>query len=202
MKKRVCIDPGHGGSHPGAVYGNLQEKDIVLKVSEYVVEGLSAIDSGIRVGLTRTFDQTLTLQQRCDYSNSMKVDAFISIHCNADPDDDSPGSPEAKGEEIWFYDKSVKGLRLAQCLKDEVDRIFPDEPFRGIKSTRPNIDKPFGETRPYFYVLAKTKAPACLVEIGFIDKSSSHETFTDEITLQKIGAFIARGIHEYISQLF
>jgi hypothetical protein len=35
------------------------------------------------------------------------------------------------------------------------------------------------------------------VEIGFIDKSSSVETFTDDLTLIKIGALIARGIHEY-----
>ncbi|MDP2366212.1 MAG: N-acetylmuramoyl-L-alanine amidase, partial [Ignavibacteria bacterium] len=105
----------------------------------------------------------------------------------------------AKGEEIWFYDKSVEGLRLSQCLADEVDRIFPDEPFRGIKSTRPKIEKPPGEIRPYFHVLAKTNAPACLAEIGFIDKSSSHETFTDELTLQKIGAFFARGIYEYLT---
>ena len=197
--KRVCINPGHGGSAPGAVYGDLKEKDIVLAVSKYVVEGLNAIDPEIWVGLTRYVDRTMSLQEICDSSNNMGVDCFVSIHCNADPDDDLPGMPEAKGEEIWYYDKSVDGLRLAQCLSDEVDRIFPDEPFRGIKSTRPKIEKPPGETRPYFHVLAKTNAPASLIELGFIDKSSSHETFANELTLRKIGALIARGTHEYLS---
>lgn len=187
--KRVCIDPGHGGAQPGAVYGDLKEKDIVFAVAEYTLEGLNVVDPGIWVGLTRIFDQTLTLQQRCDFSNRMNVDCFISIHCNADPDDDSPGTPEAKGEEIWIHKGSHQGLILAQCLADEVDRIFPDEPFRGIKESES------------FYVLKHTRAPACLIELGFIDKSSSYETFTDEITLQKIGAFIARGIHEYISRI-
>jgi len=187
MIKRVMLDPGHGGSQPGAVYGDLLEKDIVLTVAEYVLEGLQAVDPGMWVGLTRTFDKTMTLQERCDFSNKMNVDCFVSIHCNADPDADEPGMPEAKGEEIWVHNGSVNGMRLAQCLADEVDRIFPDEPFRGIKMT---------ET---LYVLKHTNAPAVLIELGFIDKSSSTEHFTDELTLRKMGALIARGIHEYLN---
>lgn len=188
MNKRVCIDPGHGGSQPGAVYSGMEEKDVVLEVAKYAVEGLHAVDPAIWVCLTRTFDKTMTLQDRCAFSNAMKVDCFVSIHCNADPDDDSPGQPQAKGEEIWVYKGSPKGFLLAQCLSDEVDQIFPDEPFRGIKETEA------------FYVLKNTDAPACLIEIGFIDKSSSTETFTDELTLRKIGALVARGINEYLSK--
>lgn len=188
MKKRVCLDAGHGGTQPGAVYGDLLEKDVVLKVAEYSWEALLILDPELWVGLTRTWDQTLTLQERCRLSNSWNVDCFVSIHANADLDEDAPGDPEARGEEIWIYKGSRQGLVLAQCLQDEVDRIFPDEPFRGIKESE------------NFYVLKHTKAPACLVEIGFIDKSSSHETFTDELTLRKIGALIARGTYEFLSR--
>jgi len=184
--KRVCIDPGHGGSQPGAVYGNLLEKDVNLKVAQYVVEGLNAVDPEIWVVMTRDFDQTMSLQERCDFSNNMNADCFCSIHVNADPDEDLPGMPEAKGEEIWIYKGSRKGLMLAQCLADEVDRIFPDEPFRGIKESE------------VFYVLKHTNAPACLIELGFIDKSDSVEVFTDELTLRKNGALIARGIYRYL----
>jgi N-acetylmuramoyl-L-alanine amidase len=116
----------------------------------------------------------------------MNADCFVSIHVNADLDEDLPGMPEAKGEEIWIHKGSRQGLILAKCLADEVDRIFPDEPFRGIKETEA------------LYVLKHTKAPACLLEIGFIDKSSSYETFADEMTLRKIGVFIARGIRRYL----
>ena len=187
MNKRVCLDPGHGGIQPGAVYGSMQEKDVNLKVAGYVSEGLSAIDPEIWVGMTRTWDRTVSLKERCDFSNNMNVDCFVSIHCNADPDTDEPAMPEAKGEEIWFFKGSSEGLKLAKCLSDEVDRIFPDEPFRGLKETEG------------LYVLKHTNDPAVLIEIGFIDKSSSVESFTDDYTLRKIGAFIARGIHEYLS---
>ena len=184
--KRVCINPGHGGSQPGAVYGNLLEKDVNLKVAQYVVEGLNAVDPEIWVGMTRTYDRTMTLQEVCDFSNNMNVDCFVSIHCNADPDEDAPGMPEAKGEEIWFFKGSRSGKKLAQCLADEVDQIFPDEPFRGLKETED------------LYVLKHTNAPACLIEIGFIDNSKTNESFQDELTLRKAGSLIARGICEYL----
>ncbi len=189
MQKRIVLDPGHGGKQSGAVYGDLLEKDVVLQVAKYATEGLQAVNPEIFVALTRTSDRTMTLQERCDFSNNMNVDCFCSIHCNADPDDDSPGQPEAKGEEIWIYEGSVEGLKLAQCLQEEVDRIFPGEPFRGIKTTTA------------LYVLKHTNAPAVLIELGFIDKSDSVEVFSDELTLRKIGALIARGINAYLAQL-
>jgi len=199
MKKRVCYDPGHGGSQPGAVYGTIQEKEVNLIVTEYAIEGLHAVDPEIWVCSTRIADFTMSLEERCVFANNMKVDCFVSIHCNADPDTDESGMPEAKGEEIWFYDNSRKGIRLAQCLADEVDRIFPDEPFRGIKQTRAIGADPQTDKRPFLYVISYTNAPACLIELGFIDKSSSKETFTDELTLRKIGALVARGTHEYLT---
>jgi len=111
----------------------------------------------------------------------------IAVHnCNADPDEDAPGMPEAKGEEIWFFKGSRSGKKLAQCLADEVDQIFPDEPFRGLKETED------------LYVLKHTNAPACLIEIGFIDNSKTNESFQDELTLRKAGSLIARGICEYL----
>jgi len=186
LKKRVCLDPGHGGSQPGACFKDMEEKNVTLEVARYVAEGLKIVAPEIRVVLTRNYDRTASLQERCNISNNDGADCFVSIHANADADPDLEGDPEARGEEIWYYQGSVEGLRLSQCLADEVDRIFPDEPFRGIKAGN-------------FYVLRETNAPACLIEIGFIDKSSSSETFSDELTLRKIGALIARGIHEYIS---
>ena len=188
MDKRVVLDPGHGGHDPGAFYRGLAEKDVVLSIANYVAEGIEIIDPFIWVGLTRTHDKFITLQARCDFSNNMKADCFVSIHCNADPDPDIPGMPEAKGEEIWIYRGSVKGLTLALYLCTEVDNIFPDEPFRGIKEAEG------------LYVLKHTIAPAALVEVGFIDKSPSLDVFTDELTLRKAGAGIARGIFTYLKE--
>jgi N-acetylmuramoyl-L-alanine amidase len=187
MMKRVLIDPGHGGNDPGATYRDLKEKDINLQVAAFTYDELMKIDSDIWCGLTRTWDRTISLQERCGLANAMNVDCFVSIHCNADPDPDAPGMPEARGEEIWIYKRSREGLKLALELMIQVDRIFPLEPFRGIKETE------------NFYVLKHTKAPAALIEIGFIDKESSRETFSSIETLQRIETLIARGVYNYLS---
>lgn len=180
---KVCIDPGHGGRDSGALFQQIKEKDVNLAVALHVIDHL---DREIDYVLTRDDDIFLSLQERCDVANLYEADIFVSIHCNADPDFDEVGMPEARGEEIWYYKNSSEGLRLAKCLIEGVDKIFPNEPFRGIKAT------------DVFYVLKHTNMPAVLIEMGFIDKSSSAETFSNERTLHRIGKLIADGIEEYL----
>ncbi|MBN3585975.1 N-acetylmuramoyl-L-alanine amidase, partial [Algoriphagus aestuarii] len=36
MSKVVVLDPGHGGSDPGAVSTDLREKDLTLKIAKRV----------------------------------------------------------------------------------------------------------------------------------------------------------------------
>ena len=64
-------------------------------------------------------------------------------------------------------------------LTDEVDRIFPDEPFRGIKQTRPIGADPAIDKRPFLYVVSYTNAPAALIEIGFIDNAGDRAKMLD-----------------------
>ena len=62
MLKGVVIDPGHGGSDPGAVNGKVYEKDINLKISKLIYDKLKS--RGIPVYLTRSTDQTLSPSER------------------------------------------------------------------------------------------------------------------------------------------
>lgn len=181
---KICLDAGHGGAKPGAEFRGLLEKNVDLGVVLQAGELLE--DRGHAVVYTREDDSDVGLMERCDIANLNQCDVFVSVHCNADPDEDEPGMPEAKGEEIWIYDNSKKGLKLAKCLADEVDAIFPDEPFRGIKSTEGLV------------VLHYTNMPAVLIEIGFIDKSSTNESFRDKDTIERISELIAKGIQDYL----
>jgi len=178
--KTTCLDGGHGGVKSGAVYGGLKEKDINLAVTLGV--GRILMMSGYKVIYTRTEDIDVSLEERCKIANTNLADIFVSIHCNADPDEDEPGMPEARGEEIWYNKGSQKSLYLATQLSYWVDQIFPDEPFRGVKETES------------LYVLKHTDMPAVLIEIGFIDKSSSTESFSDQGTINSICNFISNGI--------
>lgn len=82
---KIVIDAGHGGSDPGASGNGIIEKDLTLKISQYMYELFR--DKGIPVFMTRTTDETLTPTERTDrilsaYGNNKNV-IVISNHINA-----------------------------------------------------------------------------------------------------------------------
>lgn len=79
----VVIDAGHGGKDVGAIDNNIREKDINLAVALRLEKILKKRDKNIKVVLTRSKDEYLTLQKRADIANNAKADLFISIHTNS-----------------------------------------------------------------------------------------------------------------------
>ncbi len=83
--KKVVIDAGHGGNDPGAVSGNLKEKDLNLKAAQYMYKRLT--DLKIPATIVRSGDETLDRTERVNrilnaYGNSKDV-ILISNHINA-----------------------------------------------------------------------------------------------------------------------
>ena len=103
----VCINPGHGGSDPGAC-GNLQEKDMNLVVSLRLGQLLK--ERGFSVVYTRTDDCWMALSDRPAIANASNADIFVSIHHNGS------ASPESSGTLVICYPGSSNGLRLAQLV--------------------------------------------------------------------------------------
>ena len=62
MNYKIVIDPGHGGTDPGATANNIIEKDLTLKISKYMKDKLEGL--GIPVSITRTNDETLSPNER------------------------------------------------------------------------------------------------------------------------------------------
>ena len=87
----VVIDPGHGGKLPGAHYGGVYEKDIVLNVALRLGRLIEREMPGVKVVYTRRTDKMLgetladDLQARATIANEAGGDLFISIHANAAP---------------------------------------------------------------------------------------------------------------------
>ena len=125
---------------------------------------------------TRTADVYAPLRDRVFIANSMKADMFISIHVNASL------KHNARGEEIWIYPGSIKSARLADSIATFIDEIVPGK-FRGIKEGK-------------FYVLRKTKMPAVLIEVGFIDNPITPlHSYHTQI---RVAFLIASGIKRYL----
>lgn len=113
--KIICINPGHGGSDPGAC-GPLRESDMNLTVALRLGQLLS--ERGASVVYTRTTDVRVPLSDRPAIANNAGADLFVSIHHNGSND------PNASGTCAICYPGSDAGIRLATlCLNGLYNRL-------------------------------------------------------------------------------
>jgi N-acetylmuramoyl-L-alanine amidase len=149
-QRLIMIDPGHGGSDPGAVGCGLREAPNALDVSKRLERLLE--DAGLRVRLTRSNDSYVSLDGRTTMANSAGADRFVSIHINAH-------TSSATGTETFMY---TSGSANSRDLRDRIQRQM----IRAWMLT----DR--GGKTAGFYVLRYTSMPATLSELGFISRCS------------------------------
>lgn len=171
MAFRVFIDPGHGGTDPGAVHNGRQEKDDVLKLALAV--GRILEDNGIDVVYSRTEDFYDSPYEKAMKGNESEADLFLSIHRNAAA---LPGS--GSGADMLVYADTGFASDVANRIGDAIADIGFQ--FNGI-TERPNLA-----------VLRRTKMPAVLVEAGFIDNENDN-LFFDE-NFDALAEAIAQGV--------
>ena len=177
--KKVVIDPGHGGADSGAIGGGVYEKDLNLDVAKMVQQKLAKKD--IYVYMTRTKDETLSLEDRVNYSNEINPNIFVSIHTNSTVKEDSYGI-----ETHYFKDDSYK---LAQKVHEN---------FASSKNLKKweTIDR--GVIKSRFYVINHTEAPSILIEMGFISNLEERSKLLKKGRREDIADSIVEGILEYL----
>ena len=149
--RKVFIDPGHGGTDPGASGNGLYEKEVVLSISKKVRNIL--ISKGFEVELSRSKDQYVSLSDRAAQANAWDADLFVSIHCN------SATSSSANGTECYTYptaNTSTKSLskNMASALASKL----------GLTNR--------GHKEANFAVLRLSNMPAILIETAFINNAN------------------------------
>ena len=150
MAYSICVDPGHGGSAPGAVGCGLEEADVNLDTGLRLRTELQS--AGFTVYMTRTTDVNVSLPARTSYANSKGVDRFVSIHSNS-------AENVASGIETYCYPwGSSNSFALRDLIQEEMIAAWP-LPDRG------------GKTKD-LHVLRETTMPATLTELGFINNCS------------------------------
>lgn len=174
---KIMIDPGHGGTDPGACGNGIKEKDINLTLAtglhNYLTNNYDCI-----VTLTRDTDISLSLKERTDMANKANVDFFISLHSNG------ASSKEANGYEEFVY----PGVK--QKTKDIRDRFHPV--VSAVWKRYGRIDR--GKKEENFHVLRETKMSAILVENGFISNAEDVQLLKDSYFRQELVAAMAKGI--------
>lgn len=174
MAQRIVIDAGHNGiSDPGAVYNGRRESDDNLDMALAVGDILAR--NGFDVVYTRTGNNNQTVQQKAQLANDADADLFVSIHRN-----DSPYPGQYNGVQTLIFDRT--GIKLP--MAENINRQLEEVGYRNI-----NV-----ETRPNLAVLRRTRMPALLVEVGFLNSDVDNQLF--DTRFQETAQAIADGIME------
>ncbi|WP_202080548.1 N-acetylmuramoyl-L-alanine amidase family protein [Caldalkalibacillus salinus] len=171
---KIMIDPGHGGSDPGAVGNGLQEKDLTLTIARHIRDFLVNEYTGVSVNMTRDSDVYVGLSQRANMANSWGADYFMSVHINAGG---------GTGFESYIHTTRTSGsVRAQDIIHPEIVRAM-NVRDRGKKSAN-------------FAVLRETYMPAILTENLFIDHSSDAALLKDANYLRTIARGHVNGLEK------
>ena len=192
----IALDPGHGGSDPGAVNGSLVEKTLNLKIATYCKNALQQYSNAV-VYMTRTSDEYVGLEERVTRAVNAGADVFVSFHINS--------AQGATGFEVWVQNDSSWNYHLHTESSALGNAILSKLEKLGLKN-RGNKEHdaytyPDGSAGDYLSVLRNSRynnLPAVLIEHGFINGSAADQKLlSSESGLKAMGEADAQAIAEY-----
>ena len=182
-KKIVCLDPGHGpDTVNGSPDGTYKEKEFAWDMYTRISPLLEA--HGVHTICTRTEDTNPSLTERANVSNKANATCYVSLHSNAAGND---GWYNASGLEIYTSQGPMTAQR--NILASDLVNAFH---AAGV-SLRSSPIK-----HQMYTVLAKTDAPACLIEYGFHTSKEDVENLKDSDYRDKLAEATAKGICTYL----
>ena len=185
---RIVIDPGHGGENLGGEYEDYTEKEMTIIVANAMKEELEKYE-GITVYLTRTGDQDLTLEERCEYAKSVDADFLFCLHFNISE------YHTLFGAECWvsaFGENYSKGYSFASVEMDMLQELGLYS--RGIK-TRLN-----SKGTDYYGIIrhaTERDIPCVLIEHCHLDQENDKPFFDHDEKLKAFGRLDAAAVAKY-----
>lgn len=172
----VVLDPGHGGDEPGAVGpGGTTEKAVNLAIAQEAERRLEAL--GATVVLTRTGDYRATLAARGAIATALRPGLFISIHHNAEPDEERP----TPGSETYFQIASPESRRAAGILYEELISLLSGYDITWVADRDAGAKyRPNSSGGDYYGILKRTAGvPGVLSEAAFISNPAEEILLAD-----------------------
>ncbi len=219
-KLRVALDPGHGGSDPGAEASGLDEASLVLEFAQRLQPVLE--ETGVfEVVLTRDDDERVALDRRLTVARRAGAEVFISLHADALEDGDGSASgvtvytlADAEAErankrltERHARDDLLTGVDLTGT-EDDVALTLLDlarrETMPRSQALAGHIIRSFDagdlavNSRPHrhggFAVLKAADVPSVLVELGFLSSERDRNRLSSAAWLQGAAEAIRDGL--------
>ncbi|WP_106494856.1 N-acetylmuramoyl-L-alanine amidase [Lentibacillus sp. Marseille-P4043] len=177
MTFKLYLDPGHGGSDPGASGYGIKEKDVVLDMSLQIRDYLLSNYKGIDVKMSRTGDTYPSLLERTNEANAWGADTFLSVHVNAGGGTgfESYVYPGVGGKTKEFQDKVH-----AELMRD----TYFDFRDRGQKTAN-------------LHVCRESHMPALLTENLFIDTKKDADFLKQAKQIKDAAINHAHGIAKF-----
>jgi N-acetylmuramoyl-L-alanine amidase len=173
----VVLDPGHGGSDPGATVGSYYEKHYNLDIALRCQAILKS--KGINVVMTRTTDVFVSLDDRAKFANDRSASLFVSIHNNIMP-------TGYKGSMVMYYPSSYDGKAYAQLMQNNLVKDLQTGNI-GIKGDGDLV------------VIKKTKMPAVLAEVACMSDAGDMAMLNTDAFIQQAAQSLANSIIQIMS---
>ena len=197
----IALDPGHGGSDPGASANGLVEKDLTLAVGRALKAELETYQ-GVRVHMTREDDSrpseniSQDLSARVASSVAAGASALVSLHFNS-------GTAGSSGAEVWYpnassynYSTHTQGAALATAIQNQLTSLGLTD--RGIKTRdNPYYDYPDGSTGDYYAISRHARLSnltGIIVEHAFLTSASDAARLREPGFVQSLAMADAAGI--------
>ena len=218
--RRIVIDPGHGGTAPGAIgRSGVMEKQLALDISQRLASNLER--SGFEVVLTRNDDQSVDLERRPQLATELDADLFVSVHIN------SSNNRKLSGFETYYLDlatdptaaetaarenaSATQGMGHLDGLLDEIVKNANKRESRDLAQSIQDslvlqMSKQHDDTRDLgvkhapFVVLVGADMPAVLVECSFLSHRDEEQRLRDPEYRQQVADSIHIGIENFIAR--
>jgi len=183
MNKIICIDPGHGGSDPGALAGGIQEKDITLSISQYQSQRFS--DLGWKVVMTREKDEDSPLADAAQKVTTSGASICLSNHINA------------------FETKDANGFEVIRSIKSDnkfSNFVFNNVLLTGLVKGRNVYTRESKEYpgKDYYFIIRETSpVQTIIIEYGFITNDHDRGVLTNKNNQITLSEAVIRAVCNY-----
>jgi len=182
----IIIDPGHGGTDPGAVgVSGTPEKTVTLATALELRRVLEATGR-YRIALTRTTDRTVSLADRVGFARRQNADLLIAIHA------DAARNRHARGASVYVRSGDAAApLAASAGLQDSmIDKLEDDVRM---------VPAPARAAR--FYVLGARSIPSVLLEMGFVSNRQDEALLRQPRHRRVIVDAIKDAVNDYFASI-
>jgi len=198
----IVIDPGHGGSDPGAIgVTGTEEKTITLATAQELQHTLSR-SGRYQIALTRTGDRSVSLAQRLAFARKHDADLLIAIHADASRDRRARGaSVYISSNDVTTHfaaDQRSAGLMARAMAGPEpgsawLQNAMIDQLEDDVRMT----DSP--ARHAHLYVLASRTIPSVLLEVGFLSNRQDESLLRQAAHRHVLVQAISDAIDDYFA---